>query len=58
MARRLEPLETMLHKNFAMAQVNLYPKYGLEVKWITAAKAIEYHETLAIEKSIQNNPQA
>lgn len=37
---------------------SLYPKYALKVKWTTATEAIEYHETLAIEKSIQDNPQA
>ena len=31
-------------------------KFGLSVKWTMAAEAREYHETLAIEKAIQENP--
>ena len=31
---------------------------GINVKWTTTAEASEYRETLAIEKAIQDNPQA
>ncbi len=31
---------------------------GLNVKWTISAEASEYRETLAIEKAIQDNPQA
>ena len=33
-------------------------KIGLDVKWTMAAEANEYRETLAIEKTIQDNPKA
>lgn len=69
-------LETMLHKKFALSQVNKVnfrkeffrlpldeirselKNSGLNVKWTITAEASEYRETLAIEKAIQDNPQA
>ena len=69
-------LETMLHKKFALAQVNKVnfrkeffrlplseiraelDNSGINVKWTITAEASEYHESLAIEKAIQENPQA
>lgn len=69
-------LETMLHKKFALSQVNKVnfrkeffrlplseirselETSGLNVKWTITAEASEYRETLAIEKAIQDNPQA
>ena len=69
-------LETMLHKKFALSQVNKVnfrkeffrlplseirtelENCGLNVKWTISAEASEYRETLAIEKAIQDNPQA
>ena len=68
-------LENMLHKKFALSQVNKVnfrkeffrlslseiraelENSGLNVKWTLTAEATEYHETIAIEKSIQDNPQ-
>lgn len=69
-------LENMLHKKFALAQVNKVNSrkeffrlplseirseleaVSLNVKWTIAAEASEYHESLAIEKSFQDNEQA
>ena len=69
-------LENMLHKKFALSQVNKVnfrkeffrlslseirselENIGINVKWTTTAEASEYRETLAIEKAIQDNPQA
>ena len=69
-------LENMLHKKFALSQVNKVnfrkeffrlslseirselEKSGLNIKWTITAETSEYRETLAIEKAIQNNPQA
>lgn len=69
-------LENMLHKKFALYQVNKVnfrkeffrlslsdirtelEKNGFEIKWTITAGASEYRETLAIEKVIQDNPQA
>ena len=69
-------LESMLHKKFALSQVNKVnfrkeffrlplseirtelENCGLNVKWTISAEASEYRETLAIEKAIQDNPQA
>ena len=69
-------LENMLHKKFALAQVNKVnfrkeffrlplseiraelENSGIDVKWTITAEANEYRESLAIEKAIQDNPQA
>ena len=69
-------LENMLHKKFALAQINKVNSrkeffrlplseirseleaVSLNVKWTIAAEASEYHESLAIEKSFQDNEQA
>lgn len=69
-------LETMLHKKFALYQVNKVnfrkeffklplseiraelEKSNLNIKWTMTAEASEYHESLAIEKNIQDNPEA
>ena len=69
-------LENMLHKKFALFQVNKVnfrkeffrlplseiragiEDSGLDVKWTVAAQATEYRESLAIEKAIQDSPQA
>lgn len=69
-------LENMLHRRFALSQVNKVnfrkeffrlplsdiraelERNGLDVKWTITAEATEYNETLAIEKAIQDNPQA
>ena len=69
-------LENMLHKKFALTQVNKVnfrkeffriplseirtdlDNIGIDIKWTITAEASEYHESLAIEKAIQENPQA
>ena len=69
-------LENMLHKKFALSQVNKVnfrkeffrlslsdiraelEHSGLNIKWTITAEATEYSESLAIEKAIQDNPQA
>lgn len=69
-------LENMLHKKFALSQVNKVnfrkeffriplsdirselENEKLEVKWTMTAEASEYHESLAIDKIIQENSQA
>lgn len=69
-------LENMLHKKFALSQVNKVnfrkeffrlslseiraelEQSGLNIKWTITAEATEYRETIAIEKAIQDNPQA
>ena len=69
-------LENMLHKKFALAQVNKInsrkeffrlplseikselENIGLNVKWTIIAEASEYRESLAIDRAIQDNPQA
>ena len=69
-------LENMLHKKFALAQVNKVnfrkeffrlplseiragiEDSGIQATWTATAEATEYRETLAIEKAIQDSPQA
>ena len=69
-------LENMLHKKFALFQVNKVnsrkeffrlplseikselDNSNLNVKWTITAEATEYRESIAIEKIIQDNPQA
>ena len=69
-------LETILHKKFALFQVNKVnfrkeffkiplseiraelEKNNLNIKWTITADTTEYLESLAIEKTIQNNEQA
>ena len=69
-------LETMLHKKFALSQLNKVnfrkeffkislteikneiENLQLNVKWTITAEATEFHESMAIEKLICDNPQA
>jgi hypothetical protein len=69
-------LETKLHKQFALSQLNKVnyrkeffrvslqairdelEKEEMEIKWTMTAEAREYRESLAIEESLKNNPEA